>query len=85
MAALKNYGTGIKLTMSDDDEMKMRAETFGDLLTTLGVPFDFEQVKSCSGGESPDRPGRNFNCIVSEAQVSPFAFIGEQLKKSQPK
>lgn len=82
-AAIKNHDLGILLIMGDDDEMKMRAETFGKLLTTLEIPYAFEQVKDCTGEKGPNRPGRNFNCIVSKATVSPFIFIGEQMKKAQ--
>lgn len=81
-AALKNYGMGIRLVMGDDDEMKMRAQTFGTLLTTLGVPFEFEQVMTCTAGKGPNRPGRNFNCIISKEGRSSFAFIGEHMRKA---
>lgn len=82
-AAIKNYGIGIRLTMGDDPELKMRAETLGKHLTTLGIPYEYEQVMSCTGGKGPNRPGRNFNCIQEKGEVSAFEYIGAQMKKNQ--
>jgi len=81
-AAIKNYGIGIRLTMGDDDELKMRAETLGKHLTTLGIPYEFEQVLACTAGKGPNRPGRNFNCIQEKSEVSAFEYIGTQMKKA---
>jgi len=79
-AAIKDSGIGIRLTMGDDPEMKMRAETMGKHLTTLEIPYEFEQVMDCTGGKGPNRPGRNFNCIQEKGDVSAFEFIGQQMK-----
>lgn len=79
-AAIRNHGVNIKLMMGDDPEMKMRAETLGTHFETLNIDYAFEHVTSCTGGKGPNRPGRNYNCIVSEAEVSPFEFIGENMK-----
>lgn len=84
-AAIKNHNLGIRLIMGDDPEMKMRAETYGTLLKTLEIPYEFEHVTACTGGGGPNRPGRNFNCITDKESRKSFDFIGEKMREAQGK